>query len=60
MRVDQKYIKNGFLLFETDLKNNLKKIRKKIITIFNNSSKKNGSSHQELILLLIFLTKNKN
>ena len=35
MRVDQKYIKNGFLLFETDLKNNLKKIRKKIIAIFN-------------------------
>ena len=42
MHVDQKYKKNGFLIFNTGLKNTLSSIRKKIIKIFDNSSKMNG------------------
>ena len=42
MNIDQKYIENGFFIFNTKLENNLRNIRTKFTKIFDNSARMNG------------------
>ena len=42
MNIDQKYIENGFFIFNAKLENNLRNIRTKFTKIFDNSARMNG------------------